>query len=78
MAPDAVPAGEGHEGLRRLGDGGGFGDGGRDPGTAAAPELQDAFFAQLPVGGQDGVAIDRERAGEFGRGRELLPDGELA
>lgn len=77
MAPDPVPAGQGHEGLRGLGDRGGFGDGGRDPGTAAAPELQHAFFAQLPVGGQNGVAIDRERDGEFGRGRELFPDGEL-
>ncbi len=78
MAPDTVPAGNGHQGLRGLGDGGGFGDGGGDPGAAAASELQDAFFAQLPVGGENGVAIDRQGDGEFGRGRELFTDGEFS
>jgi hypothetical protein len=73
-----MPAGDGHERLGRFGDRGRLRDGGRDPRPAAATELQHAFVAQLSIGGQHGVAVDRQRCRQLGRRRQLLADRELA
>ena len=41
--------------------------------AAAASELEDAVSAQLPVGGEDGVAVDVERLTQLGRGGNGSP-----
>ena len=45
---------------------------------AAASELEDSVVAQLSVGSEHRVAVDGQRGGEFGCGRQLLADRQLS